>query len=40
MRYMHSPFEVVRGDDMEATVSLIVALAKELGGSSLDDFRS
>ena len=39
MRYMHSPFEVVRGDDMEATVSLIVALAKELGGSSLDDFR-
>lgn len=39
LRYMHGPFEVVRGDDMEATVSLIVALAKELGGSSLDDFR-
>ncbi len=40
LRYMHSPFEVVRGDDMEATVSLIVALAKELSGCSQDDFRA
>ena len=39
MRYMHSPFEVVSGDDIDATVSLIVALAKELGTSSPNEFR-
>ncbi|HET6496666.1 MAG TPA: M42 family peptidase [Thermoleophilia bacterium] len=39
LRYMHGPFEVVRGDDMEATVSLIAALTSELGGSSPDSFR-
>ena len=30
-RYMHSPFEVVRGADMEAAASLVVALARRLG---------
>jgi len=39
LRYMHAPFEVVRGDDMEATVSLIAALTRELGGSRPDSFR-
>ena len=37
-RYMHSPFEVVRGDDMEATVALIVALTRELDGASSASF--
>jgi putative aminopeptidase FrvX len=31
LRYMHSPFEVVRGSDMEAAASLIAALARRLG---------
>jgi putative aminopeptidase FrvX len=31
MRYMHSPFEVVRGDDLEATAVLVAALARRLG---------
>ena len=39
MRYMHGPFEVVRGDDMEATASLIAALTRELDGSSPTAFR-
>jgi endoglucanase len=38
MRYMHAPFEVVRGDDMEATVALIVALTRELEGMDADRF--
>jgi endoglucanase len=38
LRYMHSPFEVVRGDDIEATVALIVALTRELDGASAASF--
>jgi putative aminopeptidase FrvX len=38
MRYMHAPFEVLRGDDLEATVSLIVALTRDLDGATSDDF--
>ena len=38
LRYMHAPFEVVRGDDMEATVALIVALTRELDGASSASF--
>jgi putative aminopeptidase FrvX len=33
MRYMHAPFEVLRGDDLEASVSLIVALVHDLDGA-------
>jgi putative aminopeptidase FrvX len=31
MRYMHSPFEVVRGQDVEWTAQLVAALARRLG---------
>jgi len=31
LRYMHSPFEVVRGADMEAAAGLVAALARRLG---------
>lgn len=31
MRYMHSPFEVVRGKDAEWTAQLVAALARRLG---------
>jgi endoglucanase len=31
MRYMHSPFEVVHGDDLEATARLVAALARRVG---------
>jgi len=31
MRYMHSPFEVVRLDDLEATARLVAALARRVG---------
>jgi endoglucanase len=31
MRYMHSPFEAVRGDDLEAAAVLVAALARRLG---------
>jgi len=37
-RYMHSPLEVVRGDDLEAAVALIVALTRDLDGVSTADF--
>jgi len=30
MRYMHAPFEVLRGDDLEAAVTLIVGLVHDL----------
>lgn len=40
MRYMHAPFEVVRAEDMEATVALIVALTRELEGASPSSFLS
>jgi putative aminopeptidase FrvX len=31
MRYMHSPFEVAAGDDLEATALLVAALARRVG---------
>ncbi len=31
MRYMHSPFEVVRGKDAELTAQLVAALARRIG---------
>jgi endoglucanase len=31
MRYMHSPFEVARVDDLEATARLVAALARRVG---------
>jgi endoglucanase len=31
MRYMHSPFEVCRGGDLEAAVRLVAALARRVG---------
>ena len=31
MRYMHSPFEVVQVDDLEATARLVAAVARRLG---------
>lgn len=31
MRYMHSPFEVARLDDLEATARLVAALARRIG---------
>jgi endoglucanase len=33
MRYMHAPFEVLRGEDLEAAVALIVALVGDLDGA-------
>lgn len=39
MRYMHSAFEVTRGDDMEAAVALIAALAGDLDGVDPASFR-
>lgn len=33
MRYMHAPFEVLRGDDLEAAVALIVAIVRDLDGA-------
>lgn len=39
MRYMHSAFEVTRGDDMEATVALIAALVGDLDGVDVASFR-
>ncbi len=38
MRYMHAPFEVLRGADLEATAALIVALTRDLEGVDLDSF--
>ena len=32
MRYMHSPFEVAAGDDVEAAARLVAALAQRLDG--------
>lgn len=34
LRYMHSPFEVVRGSDMEAAATLLAALARRIGEES------
>lgn len=34
MRYMHSPFEVACLDDLEATASLVAALARRAGGDA------
>ena len=31
LRYMHSPFEVAHGDDLEAAARLIAALARRVG---------
>ena len=33
MRYMHSPFEVARVDDLEATARLVAALARRVGAA-------
>jgi putative aminopeptidase FrvX len=33
VRYMHSPFEVVQGDDLEAAARLVAALARRVGES-------
>jgi putative aminopeptidase FrvX len=31
MRYMHSPFEVATGEDIEMTARLVAALARHIG---------
>ncbi len=31
MRYMHSPFEVARVDDLDAAARLVAALARRIG---------
>ena len=39
MRYMHAPFEVLRGDDLEAAVALIAGLVSDLDGADPEMFR-
>jgi len=39
MRYMHAPFEVLRGADVEAAVALIVGLLSDLDGTDPAAFR-
>ena len=31
VRYMHSPFEVANGDDLEAAAALVAAIARRVG---------
>ncbi len=35
MRYMHSPFEVARVDDLEAAARLVAALARRIGAGGM-----
>ena len=40
VRYMHSPFEVAHGDDLEAAARLVAALARRLGEPGAADFTA
>ena len=37
VRYMHSPYEVAHGDDLEGSACLIAALARRLGAAGADE---